>query len=285
MHSANRIPRRARRLLLACTALVLAAPALRAGDDFGLWGEVGLTKSTANKKFSFGADLSFRANDNLGSMSRFDVGVSAAYKPTKFLKLSTGFVYIENHSLREDKPHFNNSGRLNGYNVDLAYWQARYRWYFDVTGKVEWNRFTFSLRERYQYTRNAPATCDRLRYRGLVTSGYEGDKYFDGSNYYAFDEQTTDRKRAKDKHYLRSRIGVEYNIRHCPVTPFATYELSNNLGDAFSVEKHRVTAGIDWKIKKQHTLTAAYVYTNSADRDDDGDSNLHAISIGYNFKF
>ena len=92
-----------------------------------------------------------------------------------------------------------------------------------------------------------------------------------------------DDKEAKTKQYLRSRISVEYNIRHCNVDPFASFELSNSLDHKFSIDKRRWTLGADWKITKKHTVTVAYVYTNGQDDDDEG--NLHALSIGYNYKF
>ena len=76
---------------------------------------------------------------------------------------------------------------------------------------------------------------------------------------------------------------MDYNIRRCPVDPFATFELSNNLSHGFSIDKRRWTVGADWKIKKAHTITVAYVYTNGNDDDDEG--SLHALSIGYKFKF
>lgn len=267
------------RLFTGCTALLAAIPTASAGDDFGIWGEVGVTKAFG-KKLSLGGEIGYRANDNLRSSSRFDVGAGLAYKPFTFLKLSTGFAFIESHNLKEVKEHYNNSGtKMNGYNIDLAYWRPKYRWYFDVTGKVDAARFTFSLRERYQVSHYGPATCDRLKYRGAVGSGFEGESY----NGFQLSETTTDRKTTKQKHYLRSRLGVEYNIRHCPVTPYATFEISNNLSNGFSLDKRRWTAGIDWKIQKKHTISVAYVYTNGNDDDDEG--NLHALSLGYNFKF
>lgn len=48
------------------------------------------------------------------------------------------------------------------------YWSPRHRMYLSLTGKLNWQRFEFSLRERYQYT-----------YRtSQLVSKYDGD---DGS--------------------------------------------------------------------------------------------------------
>lgn len=37
------------------------------------------------------------------------------------------------------------------------------------------------------------------------------------------------------------------------------------------------------EITKQHRLDIAYVYSNGAD--DDNDSDIHVLSLGYKFKF
>ena len=76
---------------------------------------------------------------------------------------------------------------------------------------------------------------------------------------------------------------MEYNIKHCAWTPYASYELSNNLSEDFHLDKKRLTLGAEWKITKQHRLDFAYVYDNGAD--DDARSSDHAISLSYKFKF
>ena len=266
---------------LACTSVSFAY-----ADDFGLWTEAGVDKGFG-KKFGVGSEIGFRINDNLGSFTRFDLGFSANYKPMRGLKFSTGYIFIDQHNPREVKTGFNKEGAWNGFNVDHNYWRLKHRIYIDATGKIDVGRFTFSLRERYQLTFYQAKTVTRDRYRGIVQEDYDGEKLYgeyDGQGrWYAYNETAEDRKAAKTKHYLRSRIGVEWNIRHCPVDPFATFEISNNLGKGFALDKRRWTLGADWKITKQHTLTAAYVYTNG--NDDDDENNLHAISIGYKYKF
>ena len=273
-------------LLLAAVATSCGLSPAFAGDEFGLWSELGVEKSY-NKKFSLGAELGFRANDNLHSATRFNLGLGASYKPVKGLKFGAGYIFISQHYPGETKAHFNSKGNWNGFNADHNFWRSKHRFYVDVTGKKDIGRVTLSLRERYQLTCFQTANVDRDKYRGVVTEAYEGAKLYgeyDGEGrWFALDEAVVDHKAAKTKHYLRSRIGVEWNIRHSPVDPFATFEVSNNLAHGFSLDKRRWSVGADWKIKKKHVVTLAYVYTNGDDDDDEG--NLHAISIGYKYKF
>ena len=149
------------------------------------------------------------------------------------------------------------------------------------------SRFEFSVRERYQYTHFVPTQTIKNKYRGLIAAdqlgGYTGDIFtYDGDSYSRMTPEV-DGKRSKHKHYLRSRFQVAYNIRHCHWTPYASYEFSNDFANSLHLDKQRLTAGVEWKITKQHKLDFAYVYNNGAD--DDSDGNNHALSIGYKFKF
>ena len=268
-------------------AALLIAPFAHAQDDtFGLWTEAGITKRI-DQHFSFEAGVGYRANDNLRSSSRFDFGLGINYKPVKGLKMGVGYVLIDQHNPTETKAHYNSSGNWNGFNVDHSFWRIKNRFYADVSGKIDVGRFSFGLRERYQATVYNAKHVARDKYRGVVSEDYADEKIYgevDGAGrWYALDEADDDYKEAKTKQYLRSRISVEYNIRHCNVDPFASVELSNSLDHKFSIDKRRWTLGADWKITKKHTVTVAYVYTNGQDDDDEG--NLHALSIGYNYKF
>ncbi len=67
------------------------------------------------------------------------------------------------------------------------------------------------------------------------------------------------------------------------MTPYLTYEFSNDMSNQLHLDKQRLTVGTEWKITKQHRLDIAYVYNNGAD--DDNDSDIHVLSLGYKFKF
>lgn len=269
-----------KKLLLILPFLIPATAA--ASDDFGIWTGIGVEKKLP-ANFSVDAGVGFRAEDNLNSVARWDFNVGVGYKPCKFLKLGAGYVLIRDHSLLESKVNYTKKGKENGYNVDHDYWRTKHRFVFDVTGKVDFGRFTLSLRERYQLTHANSATCVRDRYRDALQDGYTGDVYtWNGEEFMEY-EQTTNAKSGKTTNYLRSRLELEYNIRHCPLTPFVSYELSNDLSGGFSTDKTRLSIGTDWKISKQHTVSVAYLYQNGHDDDDNND--IHVIDISYKFKF
>ena len=49
------------------------------------------------------------------------------------------------------------------------------------------------------------------------------------------------------------------------------------------LDKTRLTVGGDWKLSKKHKISAAYIYQDGAD--DDGNDDIHVISVGYKFTF
>lgn len=273
-----------KKLLLALALLVSTTS--MASDDFGIWTGIGAEKKLP-AGFSIDAGIGFRAEDNLNSAARWDFNVGLGYKPCKNIKFGAGYVLIRDHSLLETKVNYNKKGNENGYNVDHDYWRTKHRFVFDVTGKVDIGRFTLSLRERYQLTHANSATCVRDRYRDeldrTTQGGYTGESYtWNGREFLEY-EQTTNDKSGKTTNYLRSRLQLEYNIRHCPLTPFVSYELSNDLSGGFSTDKTRLSVGTDWKISKHHTVSVAYLYQNGHDDDDNND--IHVIDLSYKFKF
>ena len=268
-------------ILLVATMLSLPA----AADDFGLWPEVSIEKKLG--RFSVEASAGMRFDDAVSRLTRTDLGVGVDYKLLKFLKLGVGYDFIRDYTGPEEEVHYNSSKGMNGYDVKQSYWRTKHRFHFDATGKYRVGRFTFSLRERYQLTRNMAVTVTENKYRGIVSdpATYEGATY-QGSfndNVYAYRESKTKERDAKTKHFLRSRLGVSYNIARCPITPFASFEISNNLANGFSLDKRRWILGADWKVARQHSVSLAYVFTNGDDGDND--ANSFAINVGYTFSF
>lgn len=195
------------------------------------------------------------------SFSRWAASLGFAYKPAKFLKASAGYAYIYDRNPQESKKNYgNNSGRFNGYNVDHGFWRSKHRFYADLTGKLAIGRLTLSLRERYQMTRSLATSCKRTRFRDLKQEGYTGKVYpWDGYEFMTCEVVENDKK-AKTAHYLRSRIEADYNIRNCPLTPYVSFEWSNNLSNDLVLDKTRLTVGGDWKLSKKHKISAAYIY-------------------------
>ena len=272
-----------KRILLAALSL-LCAGSLMAQNDFGIWTSVSAEKAF-NKKFSLDAGAELRLQDNATQPLRWDFGVGASYKVKKFLKLGAGYTFIHGRNLQEDKPWYKNDGvTFKGYKVDHGFWRNKHRLYFDITGKASLGRFTFSLRERYLYTHYNEAECLRDKYSTPIQLGYDGKTYIYNGIEFINLEQTTDQKKAKDRHALRSRLQVEYNIKGLPLNPYASYEVTNDLGDKMRYDKSRVCAGLEWKVKKQHILDLGYIYQSESDNDE-GNGDIHAIKVGYTFKF
>jgi hypothetical protein len=49
-------------------------------------------------------------------------------------------------------------------------------------------------------------------------------------------------------------------------------------------DKVRAQAGVEWKINKKHILSGAYLYQNE-NQEIGPNESLHAIKLGYKFKF
>jgi hypothetical protein len=139
------------------------------------------------------------------------------------------------------------------FNHEKKGWEIRHRYYFYATGSLNVGRFNFSLRERFQST-----------YRQGV-------------------EETA--KRANPKFYLRSRLKAEYDIPKCRFEPFVSMELFNTLNDPQEnkMDRWRGIAGAAFRINKKNSVELYYRYTNYTD--DEEDSDMHMIGLGYSLKF
>ena len=49
------------------------------------------------------------------------------------------------------------------------------------------------------------------------------------------------------------------------------------------LDKIRASIGVEYALTKQHKLGIGYVFNH--EDDDDGNENIHAINVGYKFKF
>ena len=269
-----------KRILLI--TLVAAAPLIAQAQDtqdFGaLWTEVGVTK-VFPYNLSLEAGVGFRSIDWMEHANRFDASLGLSYKLGKYLKFDLSYTFIERHYLEETKENYgNNSGRFNGYNIDAAHWAPRHRVSFDVTAdKRFWKTLRISLRERYQFTHQAARDIDRIKLRD--------PSYDSEGNIIGFDEeeQTIKHKNAWDRHLLRSRLKFAIDKKGWKWEPFTSVEFHNNMGDSWHLDKIRTAIGTEYAVSKQHKVSAAYVFTH--ENDDDGNENIHALSIGYRFKF
>ncbi|MBC8618557.1 MULTISPECIES: DUF2490 domain-containing protein [Parabacteroides] len=219
--------------ILFFTASLLTIHTLSAQDDLGSSLSADITKRII-PGLNLSLEEDFRLRDNLSEVDRFSTTLELSYKPWKFLKLGGAY-------------------NLINYNHETKGWEVRHRYYFFATGSYRINRFTVSLRERFQST-----------YRVGV-------------------KETS--KRANPKLYLRSRLEVEYDIRNCKFEPFASVELYNTLNDpqGNKMNKLKYTAGSKYKLNKRNSLQLYYRYVNF--KDDDEGNGKHMIGLGYSYKF
>ena len=186
-----------------------------------------------------------------------------------------------------------------GYNdkrytrVTDAHWRPKHRINVDVayTNKF-WKILRLTLRERYQLSMNPSKEVNRTRtkvttkYRDPVYEGYPLEftgNYDDVETYDPEVLDTTKVKNSKTLHTLRSRLTLELDKKGWAVTPFVYCELFNDLAGRFRIDKVRASAGIEYTVSPQHKLSFGYVFNH--ENDDDGNENIHAINIGYKFKF
>ena len=217
--------------------MAMAASPLYAGDEFGIWTGIGVEKGIG-QRFSVDAGVDFRSGENLESAERWAGTLGVGFKVNSFLKLGAGYEFIRDREHQEDKAKYNSLGKVSGYNVDHGFWRNKHRGFFDVTGSLKAGRFKFSLRERYVYTSSMDADVKRDRYRDrLFTDNPNIPAYTWNGDKFLTKEEVIDHKSGKERHQLRSRLKVEYNIPKCPFNPFVTYEFANDLSDGFDLER------------------------------------------------
>mgnify|MGYP002624628065 CR=1 FL=1 len=243
--------------ILAVLMTVVSLP-LAAQSEGGLI--VGAeAEKKVNKKLSIGIEAEMRTRNNFKTMDRWNFGIGAEYKLTKWLKADAGYNLL-NTNFREDFS-YKSSGDLNKWRP--AYWGIRHRLHASLTGSYKLtDNIKLSLRERWQYTYRPEKTVQRWDYD---------------------DEEWQDKIRsAKAHNQLRSRLQVEYDQKDALLKPYASMELYN----AWGIEKIRYTLGTDIRLGKQHSLGVFYRFQDMKNVDaDDNDPNMHYLGVGYKFKF
>ena len=250
---------------LLCIIWITIGAAMTASaqsDDFGMWYELGAEKKLS-QKWSLGFEGEFRTRNNSKTADRWSAGLSADYKIVKGLKASVGYNLLYDNNPEELT--FNNSGDLKKWTP--SYWGVRHRLNVGLTGSVDWGRFSFSLRERWQYTYRPEAQDKKYAFT------YDADDYLSG--------YTLESVKGKGKSLLRSRLQVSYDIPHSKFDPFANVEMFN---DKSGIAKMRYQLGVDYKLKKKHVFSLTYRFQNVTGSDDN-EVNSHLIGLGYKFKF
>ena len=250
--------------LTTAYALFASVPQAAAqGDDFGMWYELGAEKKLS-QKWSLGLEGEFRTRNNSRTADRWSLGLNAEYKIIKGLKASAGYNLLYDNNIEELT--FTGSGDPKKWTP--SYWGLRHRFNVTLSGNIDWGRFNFALRERWQYTYRPSATDKKYAFT------YDDDDRLAG---YTMEDVS-----GKGKNVLRSRFEVSYDIPNWKFDPFANVEMFN---DKDGIAKMRYQLGVDYKLKKKHVFSLTYRYQTINSNDDDGEQNRHLIGLGYKFKF
>ena len=261
-----------KKILLIVVLLLPAMLRAQWTDEYGTWVSIGAKKSLGTR-WSLGLEAEYRAQDN----SRWALGLEGGYKLSKYLKFGAGYTLLYNRKARKEGTSY----------LTPAYAYPRHRFIVEATAdKRFWKWLRISLRERYQLTYRPENTHDRY------AKVYDFDEDWNPIEYWS-DEAETKTKLSTTTQLLRSRLNFEVDKKGWAFSPFASAELCNSVrvGDRFNVDKVRTTIGTSYKLNKQHEFTLGYILTFVFNDDDElsdkvtYNNRIHAVSIGYNFKF
>lgn len=254
-------------------------------DDFGMDFTVGAEKKI-RPGMSFSIEGEARTQDNTRKIERWTVGgtfdMRLFQNPSKTInvKASLGWKYMWRFNLQELNNKYDTSldgdgnaiDYYKGYNDKNSYWRRQHRTSASLSASYKPSkRWSFSLKETFQYTYFCKASTMMTKYRltdeddpsSAMTSTLE-EKLYD----------------VKDRSVLRSKVTAQYNIRHCPVNPYVSVDYGCGLN--YTTNKWKFTAGTDINVSKQHKLDVFYRYVTE---DDDEEPNGHLLGMGYSFKF
>ena len=146
---------------------------------------------------------------------------------------------------------FGASYRIGNHLEDDDLYHIRNQWIGDIKGSLPSGNFIFSARLRFQVMAKT---------------------YFEDEN--------------DDKAEYGGRIKLKglYKIPDFPVNPYLSFETFTQLfkNDGHLIDKSRSTAGMEYKLSRQHFIYIEYIYQ----RDEVPHlSILHIVALGYTFKF
>ncbi len=176
-----------------------------------------------SKKIIKGLNITFeeelRLKNNLRSFDRINTGLGATYRINPWLRVGTAYTFMA--IMHDGKPSTNNE----------KYWDLRHRATVEALFTVKTGKWTFSFRERPQFTFRT--------------------------------DSVDSREKRKCNIILRHRVKAEYKIYHLPLRPYVSIEVSNTLNTVKLaggnyINRVRSMAGVEWKLNKQSTLDFYY---------------------------
>ena len=271
-----------KKFLLIAVFLVPAMLHAQWTDEYGTWVSLGANKNLGTK-WSLGLEAEYRAQDN----SRWAVGLDAGYKLNKMIKFGVGYTLLYNRkkAKQEGDPAIDDE-----YSLRPAYAYPRHRFIVEATAdKRFWKWLRISLRERYQLTYRPSNDHDKITY--VKQPIFDDDWNYIGDEWETETEVKT--KPALTTQLLRSRLKFEVDKKGWDFAPFVSAELCNSVavGDRMNVDKVRTAIGTSYKFNKQHEVSLGYILTFVFNDDDElsekttYNNRMHAVSIGYNYKF
>lgn len=242
-----------RRSLLIIAA-ALAAVTAKAQTDLGLWTEAEAQWSVT-KKLQAGMEAELRTANGLEEMGRWSLGANVDWAPAKWLAAGAGY------SLQDTRHPAETTKKGN---VVDAYWQLRHRIFAQARFKTKLSALRLSLRLRYQLTHKCGVSVAKYSASGTRKDNEE--------------------KEAENVNALRARLGINVKTG-TRLTPFATYELFNDIDNGLALAKQRISAGMDIKLNKHNALSVGYARNIFSDSDDDDQKTHNAILLGYKLDF
>lgn len=261
-------------LLALMGSILITAPSM-AGDGIALWSSAGIEKKLT-KGLNMDFETEYRLLDDLSQMDRFTIGTSVSYRlyrntaKTLSVKADLGYKFLKTYN----ESSITLKGIDNGfqeYNEDEDYYLNKHRGFTSLSAQYEIGRFSFSIRERYQFTFNDSIAVNETKYRYSTSF----DKLIP-------EETVVEYKSAKKKNVFRSRFEADYDIPGFKVNPYASIELFNDIDNGLQLEKTRYIIGGSCSLAKVHSLKIYYVYQNNQD-DDEPSGSAIGISYGYEF--
>jgi len=221
-----------KRLLTYLTFILLLPiffPLFAQNTDNALWTTVDI-----KKKFKHGLALNleeeYKMRDNFSNTDKFETTIDLSWKPLSFLK--GGIAYC-----RIDYNHPTNK------NHDVEYWELRNRYIAYLVGSYDIERFSLSLKEKFQQTNRMVA----------------------------------DSSKSNPIYVIRSKFEVSYNIKGLPITPYANIELFYSLNEPDGlypsttkmISETRYNVGLEYSLLKNLDIEAGYLYCVEKGWDED----------------